>query len=157
MNAFLTLAALTLVAAAPAPDPVSPAALSADVKVLASDAFAGRAPGTEGETRTVDWLIAQFKAAGLQPGGPDGSWTQAVPLIRTLHERADALRAAELERARRMLARGDAPEAVLEALSTGLTNKFLHGPKAMLARGAIDAADAARLVEHWLPRAPSDA
>ncbi len=83
MKALLALAALSLVAAAPAPDPVSPAALSADVKILASDAFGGRAPGTEGETKTVDWLIAQFKAAGLRPGGPDGSWTQPVPLVRT--------------------------------------------------------------------------
>ncbi|MEP9400472.1 M28 family peptidase [Sphingomonas silueang] len=83
MKALLALAALPLLAAAPAPDPVSPAALSADVKVLASDAFGGRAPGTEGEAKTIDWLVAQFRAAGLQPGGPDGSWTQAVPLVRT--------------------------------------------------------------------------
>ena len=82
---------------------------------------------------------------------------QSVPLIRTLHERADALRAAELERARRLLARGESPEAVLEALSTGLTNKFLHGPKSVLARGTLDAADAARLVEHWLPQPPAEA
>lgn len=64
-------------------DPISPAALSADVKTLASDAFGGRAPGTAGETKTVDWLISQFTAAGLQPGGPQGSWTQKVPLVRT--------------------------------------------------------------------------
>ena len=82
---------------------------------------------------------------------------QSVPLIRTLHERAEALRAIELDRARRMLARGDAPEAVLEALSAGLTNKFLHGPKSMLARGSLEAGDAARLVEHWLPQAPPGA
>jgi len=83
MKALLALTALPLIAIAPAPDPISPAALSADVKVLASDAFGGRAPGTEGETKTVEWLIAQFKATGLQPGGPDGSWTQPVPLVRT--------------------------------------------------------------------------
>lgn len=83
MKAILAFAALSLVSAAPVDDPVSPAALSRDVRVLASDAFGGRAPGTPGETRTVEWLIAQFKAAGLQPGGPDGRWTQPVPLIRT--------------------------------------------------------------------------
>ena len=55
-----------------------------------------------------------------------------------------------------MLARGDAPEAVLEALSAGLTNKFLHGPKSMLARGTVDPTDAARLVDHWLPQAPPE-
>jgi Zn-dependent M28 family amino/carboxypeptidase len=63
--------------------PVSAARLSDAVRVLASDAFEGRAPGTAGETRTVDWLIAQFKAMGVQPGGRDGGWTQPVPLVRT--------------------------------------------------------------------------
>jgi len=74
---------LTVSLTAAAPDSISPQRLSADVKTLASDAFEGRAPGTPGEARTVDWLVAQFKAMGLQPGGPDGQWTQAVPLIRT--------------------------------------------------------------------------
>ena len=63
--------------------PISPERLSADVRTLASDDFGGRAPGTPGEAKTVEWLVAQFKAAGLQPGGRDGSWTQAVPLVRT--------------------------------------------------------------------------
>ena len=62
---------------------VQPAELSATVKVLASDAFQGRAPGTPGEAKTVDYLVARFKALGLQPGGPDGRWTQPVPLVRT--------------------------------------------------------------------------
>ncbi len=79
----LLVAAILLIAAAPAPDPVSPESLSADVKVLASDAFGGRAPGTAGEARTIDWLVGQFRAAGLEPGGRGGSWTQDVPLIRT--------------------------------------------------------------------------
>lgn len=55
-----------------------------------------------------------------------------VPVIRELHERGDAIRLAELERARRLLARGDSPEAVLEALAHGLTNKFMHGPTQLL-------------------------
>ncbi|GAA3256566.1 hypothetical protein GCM10020258_16180 [Sphingomonas yabuuchiae] len=82
---LIGLAALMLTAplTAAAPDPISPQRLSADVKTLASDAFEGRAPGTPGETKTVDWLVAQFKAMGLQPGGPNGQWTQSVPLIRT--------------------------------------------------------------------------
>jgi Zn-dependent M28 family amino/carboxypeptidase len=60
--------------------------MSQDVKVLASDEFEGRGPYTAGETKTVNYLVEQFKAAGLQPGGDlvDGkrSWTQAVPLRR---------------------------------------------------------------------------
>jgi glutamyl-tRNA reductase len=45
-----------------------------------------------------------------------------------MHTQADALRRAELERARKALARGDDPSAVLEALSQSLTNKLIHGP-----------------------------
>lgn len=81
----LMLAALTAAAPAPAGNagPISPERLSADVRTLASDAFGGRAPGTPGEAKTIDWLVAQFKAAGLEPGGRNGGWTQDVPLVRT--------------------------------------------------------------------------
>lgn len=62
------------------------ARLSEHVKVLSSDAFEGRAPNTPGEEKTVAYLVEQFKAAGLKPGGDvvDGKrqWTQAVPLAR---------------------------------------------------------------------------
>jgi len=51
-----------------------------------------------------------------------------VPVIRHMHTQADALRRVELERAQKMLARGDDPAAVLEALSQAITNKFIHGP-----------------------------
>ncbi|WP_277984554.1 M28 family metallopeptidase [Sphingomonas faeni] len=83
MSARYLLAAATLLAASPAVAQVSPERLSADVKTLASDAFEGRAPGTPGETKTIAWLIAQFKAMKVQPGGPNGSWTQPVPLVHT--------------------------------------------------------------------------
>jgi len=74
---------LAAAAAGAAPNPISPAELSATVKVLASDAFEGRAPGTPGEATTVAYLIERFRKLGLQPGGPDGAWTQAAPLVRT--------------------------------------------------------------------------
>jgi glutamyl-tRNA reductase len=61
-----------------------------------------------------------------------------VPVIRDLHESSEELRLAELERARRMLAKGEDPEAVLEALSRGLTAKFLHGPQQALHRAQGD-------------------
>jgi hypothetical protein len=51
------------------------------VKVLASDQFEGRAPGTRGEELTVKYLIEQFKQFGLKPGNPDGSYVQQAPLI----------------------------------------------------------------------------
>ena len=51
-----------------------------------------------------------------------------VPAIRAFREQAEAIRRHELDRAMRALARGEAPSVVLESLSVGLTNKFLHGP-----------------------------
>ena len=57
--------------------------LSNIVKVLASDEFEGRAPGGPGEAKTIKFLIDQFQSLGLEPGGTDGTWTHAVPLIHT--------------------------------------------------------------------------
>ena len=51
-----------------------------------------------------------------------------VPMITALHGHHDALRASELERAKRLLGNGTSPEQVLEQLARGLTSKFLHGP-----------------------------
>jgi hypothetical protein len=51
------------------------------IEVLSSDAFEGRAPGTEGEKKTLAYLEQQFRAAGLDPGNGD-SYLQAVPLVR---------------------------------------------------------------------------
>jgi glutamyl-tRNA reductase len=48
------------------------------------------------------------------------------------------MRRAEVERARKMLARGDDPAAVLEALSQSLTNKLIHGPTHALNRASSE-------------------
>ena len=83
MRWLLALApALLLGAAGPAPQ-VSPERLSATARTLGSPAFEGRGPGTRGEDVTVPWLIAQFRAAGVQPGGPNSQWVQEVPLVHT--------------------------------------------------------------------------
>ena len=58
-----------------------------------------------------------------------------VPLIHQLQDQADSWREAELARARKLLAKGESPETVLEVLSRGLTQKMLHGALAEL-RGA---------------------
>jgi Zn-dependent M28 family amino/carboxypeptidase len=63
-----------------------PARLSIDVKLLSSDAFEGREPGTRAEKRTVLFIIDRMKEAGLQPGGAlvggRRGWTQDVPLAK---------------------------------------------------------------------------
>ncbi len=53
---------------------------------------------------------------------------ESVPLIRALREQAEQAREHEVDRAMRLLARGDDPRQVLEALSQGLTNKLMHAP-----------------------------
>ena len=66
--------------------PAAPPAFSADavmahVKVLASDEFEGRAPGTQGEDKTVAYIADQFRKAGLKPGNTDGTYIQNVPMV----------------------------------------------------------------------------
>ena len=58
----------------------------------------------------------------------------AAPVIVELRRRADQYREAELARARARLAKGESPEAVIEALAKGLANKFLHHPSQALSR-----------------------
>ncbi len=67
-------------AAAPS---ISAERMSEITRVLASDEFQGRSMGGPGEEKSVAYLIDQFKAAGLEPGGENGGWTQTVPMIRT--------------------------------------------------------------------------
>ena len=76
--------------------------------------------------RIIDIRTSEFMA-----------WLRArasVPVIQQLRGKADQYRQTELERAKRMLAKGDDPAKVLEQLANGLTNKFLHHPLAALNR-----------------------
>src|SRR5216684_4135593 len=57
------------------------AAVLAQTKVLSSDQFEGRAPGTPGEEKSVAFLVDQFRKVGLKPGNTDGTYVQKVPLI----------------------------------------------------------------------------
>ncbi len=79
------------------------------------------------------------------------STRQVVPAIRSLHARADALRSAELERARRALVRGEAPEQALEQLAHALTAKFLHGPTTLLHGPAAQREQVLPLIDQFLP------
>ena len=101
--ALLCLAALTMAACAAlskAPAGWRSAAggiraeeLLAHVRVLASDEFEGRGPGTAGETLSVDYLTARFRDYGLAPGNPDGSYAQDVPLVGLTAQRSATLSA----------------------------------------------------------------
>jgi Zn-dependent M28 family amino/carboxypeptidase len=81
----IALAAVPLSAASM--DGFSPQRLAEIDKTISSDAFEGRGPNTPAETKTVNYIIDQFRSAGLEPGGDlvDGKrkWTQDVPLLQS--------------------------------------------------------------------------
>ena len=77
--------------AAPALDSLSAEGLLKHTKVLASDEFEGRSPGTRGEELSIKYIADQFKAIGLAPGNPDGSYLQNVPLVGMTATRTGAL------------------------------------------------------------------
>ena len=77
----------------------------------------------------------------------------SVPLIQQLNAQADAWRAAELARARKLIAKGEPVDAVLEALSKGLTQKILHGAMAELHAGDAEARErASSAIQHFFLR-----
>jgi Zn-dependent M28 family amino/carboxypeptidase len=65
----------------------SPQRLSQHIQTLGSDAYEGRGVNTRAEVKTIDYIVGQFKAAGLQPGGEvvngQRQWTQRVPLLQS--------------------------------------------------------------------------
>jgi Zn-dependent M28 family amino/carboxypeptidase len=60
---------------------IDAAAILQHTKALSADDFEGRAPGTPGEDKTVNYLTAEFQKLGLKPGNTDGTYIQKVPLV----------------------------------------------------------------------------
>ena len=83
MKSLLPVALLAAFASSATAQDINAARVADTVRVLSSDFFEGRAPGTVGEQRTVGYLIGRFQALGLEPGGRDGSWVQPAPLLHT--------------------------------------------------------------------------
>ena len=71
----------------PAEDQITAASLVDHLKVLASDEYEGRAPATPGGQKTQDYLAKQLKAIGIEPGAPDGTYFQQVPIVESAVER----------------------------------------------------------------------
>ena len=91
-----------------------------DLKGIVQGNLDARRSAVEQAEAIIDTQVGQFM-----------HWMQvreSVPLIRALRDRAEDARRHEVERAMKMLARGDDPKQVLEALSQGLTNKLMHAP-----------------------------
>lgn len=61
--------------------PIAPADLMRHIQVLASDEYQGRAPGTEGERLTINYIAGQLRERGLEPAGEGGGWFQPVRLV----------------------------------------------------------------------------
>ena len=59
---------------------IDPDEFLADIRTLASDEYEGRAPGGRGEELSVEYIVGRFKEIGLQPGNPDGTYVQTVPM-----------------------------------------------------------------------------
>ncbi|MDQ8755070.1 M28 family metallopeptidase [Sphingosinicella sp. LHD-64] len=89
----LALIAVLLSSPALAQPQISRETLQWVTQQLSSDAFEGRAPGTQGEARTVELIAQEFQRAGLQPGN-NGSWFQDVPLVEITLQGSPQLRIA---------------------------------------------------------------
>lgn len=79
------LAFATLLTASAQQDPArfeqAAARIREHIRVLSSDEFEGRAPGSAGEEKSVAYLQAEFQKLGLEPGNPDGTFVQSVPMV----------------------------------------------------------------------------
>jgi Zn-dependent M28 family amino/carboxypeptidase len=64
--------------------------LLSHIEVLSSDEFEGRAPATEGDEKTIDYLISELQKIGVEPGMDDGSYTQNIPLLGQVINRESA-------------------------------------------------------------------
>ena len=100
--------------------------------------------------------VAQAEAivdAGVQSFMHWVDQRSSVPLIQQLHAQADEWRSVEIARARKLLAKGEDVDAVLEALSKGLTQKMLHGAMAELRAGDASARErASSAIQHFFLR-----
>ena len=89
MPSFARLSALALLLASSGAlaQNFDAARLDSHIRTLSSAEYEGRGPATPGEQKTVAYLVEQFKAAGLEPGGEvvngQRQWTQRVPLLKS--------------------------------------------------------------------------
>jgi Zn-dependent M28 family amino/carboxypeptidase len=97
LSTSAALLALTIACAKPAPPPPPPvgpaedqittASLTEHVKTLGSDEFGGRAPATPGGVKTAEYLAKQLTDIGIEPGAPNGTYFQDVPIVESVVER----------------------------------------------------------------------
>jgi Zn-dependent M28 family amino/carboxypeptidase len=81
-----TIAVFSSCSRGPSPPTAALASFSGDrilnhIRILSSDEFEGRGPGSKGEQLTIKYVVGQFRSAGLEPGNLDGTYLQSVPLV----------------------------------------------------------------------------
>ena len=80
-----------------------------------------------------------------------------VPLIQQLNQQAELWRATELQKAHKLLAKGESVEAVLDSMSKNLAHKMLHGAMSELHSDDAQARQQARsAIEHFFLRSPRE-
>ena len=117
--------------------PIDGDAILGHIKVLASDEFEGRAPGTAGEKKTVAYLVEQFTKLGLKPGNTDGTFIQKVPLVSITPDPNTSLRFTKGDTALDLKWRDDvvawtkhvAPEAGVEASEVVFVGYGVEAPE----------------------------
>ena len=124
-----------------------------DVYLYTVDDLAGVVQSGQANRRAAVAQAETIVDAGVQSFMQWVAQRNAVPLIQQLQAQADEWRAIEIARARKLLAKGDDVEAVLEALSRGLTQKMLHGALAELHAGDTLARErASSAIQHFFLR-----
>ena len=102
-----------------------------DLQNVVEDNIQSRREAAGEAEKIIDLQVSQFM-----------NWIKsldAVPMIRALRESADELRQRELDKAHRLLASGENPEIVIEALARSLTNKITHSPTSALKKAGLEA------------------
>jgi len=126
-----------------------------DLATVVQTAQANRQAAVEQAEAIIDAGVQSFMH-WMELRSPAGTEGGVVPLIRQLNAQADEWRALEIARAKKLLAKGEDVDAVLEALSRGLTQKMLHGTLAELRAGDADArAQTAQTVSRLFLRSQS--
>jgi len=109
-----------------------------DLATVVQTAQANRQAAVEQAEAIIDAGVQSFMH-WMELRSPIGTEGGVVPLIQQINAQADEWRALEIARAKKLLAKGEDVDAVLEALSRGLTQKMLHGTLAELRAGDADA------------------
>jgi glutamyl-tRNA reductase len=104
-----------------------------DIRDVIQDGVKSRAQAAEQAAsiieRGVEEYIRQLRALN------------AVSTLRAFRDKADRIRQAELEKARRALEKGQPPEQVLEVLARGITNKLIHSPSVKMKKASAEGRD----------------